>query len=76
MLKTAFTLGVGLGLVGGMFLVKMCPKAEKVVDDIKSKAESVMSSNNSGCECGCDFGENKSASSFSGCECQPENNGL
>lgn len=52
MLKSAFMLGAGLGLVGGMFLVKMCPKAEKMVDDIKSKAEQTMSGNN--CNCGCE----------------------
>ena len=52
MLKSAFMLGAGLGLVGGMFLVKMCPKAEKAVEDIKSKAETAM--NNSSFDCGCD----------------------
>lgn len=50
MLKGAFMLGAGLGLVGGMFLVKMCPKAEKMVNDIKSKAESSFSGS---CNCGC-----------------------
>ena len=50
MLRSAFMLGAGLGLVGGMFLVKCCPKAEKMVDDIKSKAEQTMSGN---CNCGC-----------------------
>ena len=50
MLKGAFMLGAGLGLVGGMFLVKMCPKAEQMVDDIKSKAETAMNGN---CNCGC-----------------------
>ncbi len=54
MLKGAFMLGAGLGLVGGMFLVKMCPKAEKIVDDIKSKAESSFSGS---CNCGCQGGE-------------------
>lgn len=51
MLKGAFMLGAGIGLISGMFLVKMCPKAEKMVDDIKSKAETVV--NHSGCDCGC-----------------------
>ena len=51
MLKGAFMLGAGLGLVGGMFLVKMCPKAEKMVTDIKSKAENAMGGNS--CDCGC-----------------------
>lgn len=51
MLKSAFMLGAGLGLVGGMFLVKMCPKAEKMVNDIKSKAENAMCGSN--CDCGC-----------------------
>lgn len=52
MLKCAFMMGAGLGLVGGMFLVKMCPKAEKMVNDIKSKAEQTMGGGN--CECGCE----------------------
>ncbi len=51
MLKGAFMLGAGLGLVSGMFLVKMCPKAEKMVDDIKSKAETTFSGK---CNCGCE----------------------
>ena len=48
MLRSAFMLGAGFGLVGGMFLVKCCPKAEKMVDDIKSKAKETMSGN---CNC-------------------------
>ncbi len=59
MLKGAFTLGVGLGLIGGMFLVKMCPKADKIVSDIKSKAESVMNEDGNGCGCGCGCQENQ-----------------
>ena len=55
MIKSAFMLGAGLGLVGGMFLVKMCPKAEKMVDDIKSKAESSFSGS---CNCGCNDARN------------------
>ncbi len=58
MIKGAFFLGAGLGLVGGMFLVKMCPKAEKMVDDIKSKAQNTMNGGNE-CNCGCqDQGQN------------------
>lgn len=52
MLKGAFMLGAGIGLISGMFLVKMCPKAEKMVDDIKTKAETVV--NNCSCDCGGD----------------------
>ncbi len=49
MIKSAFMLGAGIGLVGGMFLVKMCPKAEQIVDDVKGK----FSSGSKGCDCGC-----------------------
>lgn len=50
MIKSAFMLGAGLGLVGGMFLVKTCPKAEKMVDDIKSKINPEQKED---CGCGC-----------------------
>ncbi len=49
-------LGAGIGLVGGMFLVKTCPKAEQMVEDIKSKVKG--SSKSEGCGCGC--GDNQS----------------
>ena len=50
MIKSAFMLGAGIGMIGGMFLVKMCPKAEQMVDDIKSKVKSGPKNCNCGCE--------------------------
>ncbi len=54
MIKSAFMLGAGLGIVGGMFLVKMCPKAEQIVDDVKGKFNNRSSK---GCDCGCGCGQ-------------------
>lgn len=59
MIKGAFMLGAGLGLVSGMFLVKMCPKVEKMVDDVKSKAENAMSDKACADDCGCGCNQNE-----------------
>ena len=47
MLKDAL-IGVGIGMLGGMILVKCCPKADKLADEVKSKIANVSNQKESG----------------------------
>lgn len=57
-------IGLGVGMLGGMILLKCCPKADQLADEVKSKIangskdQNKSQNNNCGCgfECGDDCG--------------------
>ena len=67
MLKDAL-IGVGIGMLGGMILVKCCPKADKLADEVKSKIANVSNQKESG-GCGCDFESGSDCSCGDNCDC-------
>lgn len=68
MLKDAL-IGVGIGMLGGMILVKCCPKADKLADEVKSKIANVSNQKESG---GCDFESGSDCSCGDNCDCSKD----